>query len=57
MIEEQRKLRLSFERSKEKELLLREREIRLPEAAAEKENRAAEREERLISVLAELCKK
>lgn len=57
LLEEQRKLRVAFEKSKEKELLLREREIRLQEAAAERDNRATEREERLISVLAELCKK
>lgn len=57
LVEEQRKLRIAYEKAKEKEFLLREREIRLQELAAERESRAAEREERLISVLDELCKK
>ncbi|KAL1446638.1 hypothetical protein MTO96_044511 [Rhipicephalus appendiculatus] len=48
LIEEQRQLRLSLERSKDKELQLRERQLKLDQAAAE-------REERLISVLEKMA--
>ncbi|KAH7968664.1 hypothetical protein HPB52_010576 [Rhipicephalus sanguineus] len=44
LIEEQRQLRLSLERSKGKELEMREQQLKIDQAAAE-------REERLISVL------
>ncbi|XP_072141016.1 uncharacterized protein [Dermacentor andersoni] len=50
VVEEQRQLRLSLEKSKEKELSMRERQLRLDEAAAE-------REERLITVLEKLVGK
>ncbi|KAH7955510.1 hypothetical protein HPB52_001068 [Rhipicephalus sanguineus] len=48
LIEEQRQLRLSLERSKNKELQLRERQLKLDQAAAD-------REERLISVLEKMA--
>ncbi|KAH7975102.1 hypothetical protein HPB49_023626 [Dermacentor silvarum] len=50
MVEEQRKLRICYEKSKEKENSYRERMFVLHE-------KAAEREERLIAVLADLGKK
>nr|XP_050031662.2 myb/SANT-like DNA-binding domain-containing protein 1 [Dermacentor andersoni] len=50
VVEEQRQLRLSLEKSKEKELSMRERQLRLDEAAAE-------REERLIAALEKIVGK
>lgn len=50
LVEEQRQQRYSWERSKERELQLRKRQIELDEAAGE-------REERMIAVLEKLAEK
>lgn len=50
LLEEQRQLRYSLERSREREFDLRERQLVMQE-------RAAEREERFITVLSKFCEK
>lgn len=50
LVEEQRQLRLSLERTKDKELQLRQQQLQLDKAAGE-------REERLISILEKLIQK
>ncbi|XP_077507886.1 uncharacterized protein LOC144119010 [Amblyomma americanum] len=51
LIEEQRKLRIALENSKQKEFELGERALKMQEEAAEREKKAADREERMISLL------